>query len=481
MSNKLSALSTMAAGTLAQDTDFILVTDTSAGTSGSLKMTPSAFLTNRTFTGTLTWAGASAANGIAVPDNLANAFNISEGSNAYITIVSTNSAETVKITPLLTCVAGISVTGATGVNLFSIPDNLANAFDITESTNSYIRCTTTNGAETVKITPLLTLVAGALFSGTTGTNLFKLTDNLASALDITEASNSYLKFVTTDSSEAVVIGKNTTLAGTFVITSAGATSLTVGRQGSTNPGFQVDASTSTCVTGVKITPAASGAGAAVVVTSSATDESFTIDAKGAGTISLNVTGTGNVIIGEAVNLQLGTTTGTKIGSATTQKLAFWNATPVVQIANTIDYVTMLTTLGLRASGGTAAATFPGTVSMVGGSSTARFLNTLLAIGPAPTDTYGSAMTIDVTKSLHVIAGVNGTSATVTFTPSAAGSAGDRLTIITSADGTGTVTATFASTFKSSGTQATTASHFSTIEFVSNGSAWLEMSRTTALA
>jgi hypothetical protein len=63
--------------------------------------------------------------------------------------------------------------------------------------------------------------------------------------------------------------------------------------------------------------------------------------------------------GSAINA--GSTTGLKIGTATTEKLGFFNATPVVQPANTVDYVTMLTSLGLRASGGTAAATFPGKV------------------------------------------------------------------------------------------------------------------------
>lgn len=87
--------------------------------------------------------------------------------------------------------------------------------------------------------------------------------------------------------------------------------------------------------------------------------------------------------------------------------------------------------------------------------TSRALNQLLAIGPAPTDTYSATMTIDVTKSLHVISAANGTSATVTFTPSAAGSAGDILVILTTTDGSGTVTATFASTFHPNGTQATT--------------------------
>lgn len=105
----------------------------------------------------------------------------------------------------------------------------------------------------------------------------------------------------------------------------------------------------------------------------------------------------------------------------------------------------------------------------------------LELSPQPTDTYASTMTIDVTYSTHVVAGVNGTSAAVTMTPSAAGTAGDVLTILTSADGTGTVTATFASTFHSSGTQATTLSHFSSITFQSDGTRWIEIARTTNLA
>jgi hypothetical protein len=126
-----------------------------------------------------------------------------------------------------------------------------------------------------------------------------------------------------------------------------------------------------------------------------------------------------------------------------------------------------------AAGTTSSATVTGTTAVVGKKFTTS---------PAPTESaFGAAMTIDVTYGIHFIPGVNGTSATVTFTPSAAGTAGDELTIITSADATGTVTATFASTFHSSGTQATTASHYSSITFVSNGTIWIERSRTTNLA
>ena len=50
--------------------------------------------------------------------------------------------------------------------------------------------------------------------------------------------------------------------------------------------------------------------------------------------ALNLTGTKTVFDG--ANLALGTTTGTKIGTATTQKIGFFNATPVDQPAAVAD-------------------------------------------------------------------------------------------------------------------------------------------------
>jgi hypothetical protein len=63
-----------------------------------------------------------------------------------------------------------------------------------------------------------------------------------------------------------------------------------------------------------------------------------------------------IIFGEQQNLQLGTTTGTKIGTATSQLLGFFNATPVVQPSTTG------TATGFTANSGTAvndASTFTG--------------------------------------------------------------------------------------------------------------------------
>lgn len=60
---------------------------------------------------------------------------------------------------------------------------------------------------------------------------------------------------------------------------------------------------------------------------------------------------GDVWIADGKNIHSNATTGTKIGTATTQKLGFFNATPVVQPTSTTDLRTALINLGLYASGG----------------------------------------------------------------------------------------------------------------------------------
>jgi hypothetical protein len=166
------------------------------------------------------------------------------------------------------------------------------------------------------------------------------------------------------------------VSGTVTVTSTSATALTVGRQGATNPVLAVDASTATNVTGIKITGAAAASGVALVVTSSGTDESLTLNAKGAGTVTINGTATGSVVIGQdmtmtdAKNIVLNATTGTKVGTATTQKLSFYNSTPVVQPAANTDVSTgaagSTTTVFLNTTftgtGGTAAFTVGGVVT-----------------------------------------------------------------------------------------------------------------------
>lgn len=56
--------------------------------------------------------------------------------------------------------AGLTLNGATGVNLVSVPDNLASALDITEGSNSYIKVVTTNGSESVDVGKVINAAAG---------------------------------------------------------------------------------------------------------------------------------------------------------------------------------------------------------------------------------------------------------------------------------------------------------------------------------
>lgn len=65
--------------------------------------------------------------------------------------------------------------------------------------------------------------------------------------------------------------------------------------------------------------------------------------------SASPTFTGTIDV-STVNIATDTTTGTKIGTATTQKLGFFNATPVIQPTATTDLGTALSNLGLRAAG-----------------------------------------------------------------------------------------------------------------------------------
>ena len=89
-------------------------------------------------------------------------------------------------------------------------------------------------------TGTITLTGAVIdFNGSTGNNKLELTDNLASALDITEASNSYMKFTTTDNASRIVtnvgvVGNTTALtsqSGSVVINAALGNYFTVATSG----------------------------------------------------------------------------------------------------------------------------------------------------------------------------------------------------------------------------------------------------------
>lgn len=136
--------------------------------------------------------------------------------------------------------------------------------------------------------------------------------------------------------------------GATILTSAAAAAISIGVNGATNPALVVDASTGSSATGVKVKSAAAAGGVALSVISSGTNENLTLDAKGSGTLTLNGIATGGVSVGQTVtladakNLVVGTSTGTKIGTAADQKIGFFGVTPVVQQTELTDELTALT-------------------------------------------------------------------------------------------------------------------------------------------
>jgi hypothetical protein len=130
----------------------------------------------------------------------------------------------------------------------------------------------------------------------------------------------------------------TALTGDVTVNSSGVTAI--------GPGVIVDADVSASAE-IAVSKLADGAARQLLQTDAAgtgvewtdnVDLPGTLDVTGAAVLdsTLTVAGAatfnGNVTMGDADNIILNTTTGTKIGTAVGQKIGFWNVTPVVQPA-----------------------------------------------------------------------------------------------------------------------------------------------------
>lgn len=93
----------------------------------------------------------------------------------------------------------------------------------------------------------------------------------------------------------------TMLSTGATFTYGAANALIVGPNGNTNPAFNVDSSTASSATGVKVTSKAAASGVNLTAISSGSNENLAIDAKGSGLITLNATATGAVKIGGVAN------------------------------------------------------------------------------------------------------------------------------------------------------------------------------------
>lgn len=96
------------------------------------------------------------------------------------------------------------------------------------------------------------------------------------------------------------VSDTTTINGATTIVTTAVAGLTVGANGATNPVLRVDANTASVATGISIVGAAAGAGVNLRALSSGNDENMTINAKGAGTLTLNPVATGNIVLSRAM-------------------------------------------------------------------------------------------------------------------------------------------------------------------------------------
>ena len=149
---------------------------------------------------------------------------------------------------------------------------------------------------------------------------------------------------------ANIAGVLTTIAQT--ITSASANAFAVGRVGTTNPAFNIDASTALSATGVNIKAAAAAGGVAVSVLSSGANEALTVNAKGSGTIGIGSISTGAVTITPATTIS---------GAATlSSTLGVTGAATLSSTLGVTGAATLSSTLGV-----TGAATLSSTLAVTG--------------------------------------------------------------------------------------------------------------------
>lgn len=100
-----------------------------------------------------------------------------------------------------------------------------------------------------------------------------------------------------------------TATGTrLILTSASATALAVGANGSTNPAFVVDASFASSVTGLKVASLPAGSGVNISIISSFTDESLNISPKGQGDVNFNAGLNNNFKTGGTTRMAISATT-----------------------------------------------------------------------------------------------------------------------------------------------------------------------------
>jgi predicted acyltransferase (DUF342 family) len=127
---------------------------------------------------------AAAATDVEIKDNTSTALTISEGSNNYVVLNTTDNSEKITLGNTTTQIDNVIV------------DDKANAFTLKESTNSYLDITTTDNAELITLGNTITSITN------------EVEYNAANAFKVAESTNTYINVATTDDAEKVTIGND---------------------------------------------------------------------------------------------------------------------------------------------------------------------------------------------------------------------------------------------------------------------------------
>jgi len=251
----------------ADSVSFISITDgTATLTGGALTGATQITVDQLDLNGSnITYSGATGTNLITVPDNLASALLVTDGTQNYIQLVSTTGLDEVQllqntnVTGTLSCdtsftIDAVSITASNLTSLLAMitagVQNLT-ASEVTQLSNiDLVTISNTqwgylgamnqgvSTADSVSFTSITdgtaTLTGGALtgatqitvdqldlngsnitYSGATGTNLITVPDNLASALLVTNGVQNYIQVVTSIGSDEVQLLQNTNVTGTL--------------------------------------------------------------------------------------------------------------------------------------------------------------------------------------------------------------------------------------------------------------------------
>lgn len=229
---------------------------------------------------------------------------------------------------------GVSTTGTGNVvNITSANTTAGNALSITSG------ATTTNGSG-------ITLAANALTTGT-GMRITHTTSVIASG-------GSLLRLSSTSADTATTTGSLLDLsssATTGTLARFASATLTTGKL----LDLQVSGTTPTGTTQTALNILVAGAtSTSAVTTTGATISNTRTNATSGTNIALSLNASGATTANNALvilngNMQFGTGTGTKIATATTEKIGFWNATPIVQPTTAVAAATFVANTSLIAN------------------------------------------------------------------------------------------------------------------------------------